>query len=91
MTETDKATLSTFSKRLIDHVEKSDMYYRVSLNSFYNTNIDRLSSGNIYETIIDGEAYVTPAYGIYETSDEVSAIGYFENYYKTFKTYEFWK
>lgn len=91
MTETDKATLSTFSKSLIDHVEKSDMYYRVSLNSFYNTNIDRLSSGNIYETIIDGEAYVTPAYGIYETSDEVSAIGYFENYYKTFKTYEFWK
>lgn len=90
MTEADKESLSSFSKSVIDYAEKSDTYYRVSLNKFYNMHLDKLRSLDLYSTTIDGTAYGTVPYGIYETSEDVAAKTYFENYYKTFKKNSFW-
>ncbi len=90
MSSEDKATLSAFSRSVMDYAEKSDTYYRVSLNKFYNAHLDRLNSLTLYSTTIGGNSYGTVPYGIYETYEDVTATTYFENYYKTFKNYKFW-
>ena len=88
MTETDMAELSEFSKSVISAVKNSDIVYKYSSDSFYNSHIANLAYDVVYSAKVGGNTYKNVVDGIKEGG--TTGVGYFENYVKYFSDYSFW-
>ena len=88
MTKEDMAELSTFSKSVISAVKKSDVVYKFSSDSFYNSHLANLAYDVVYSTKVGGNTYKNVVDGIKEGG--TTGVGYFESYVKYFSDYSFW-
>lgn len=85
----DLNKLSPFSKGLVSYIQDSDVVYKFSSSSFYNSNSSNLQYDVVYSAKVGGNLYKNAVDGINE--GKASGTSYFEAFNKYFKAYSFWK